>query len=411
MQTEWDLVVIGGGAAGFFGALTFADAAPHSRVLICERGSRTLAKVAISGGGRCNVTHHCFDPRQLSGGYPRGGRALIAAFHRWQASDTVEWFAEHGVELKTESDGRMFPVTDRSSTIVECLEQCAAQAGIEIRTHFGIRSVTPEGDGFQLETESGDFLKTQRVLLAAGGVKTESQRLSPGHALIPGVPSLFTFKIPDPLLAGLAGAVVTDTGIAIEAAGLKQRGPVLITHWGLSGPAVLRLSAWGARWIHDAANTFTVTVDWLPTLTGAHIAKRFVRARKEWHRRQVSTTSPFEAIPARLWERLVGDTKTWNVWSRTDELMLTERLKSLSLNVTGKSTHKEEFVTAGGIPLPEVEMKTMESRLVPGLHFAGETLDIDGITGGFNFQAAWTTGRLAGLAIADAIQKSRRERK
>lgn len=403
----WDLIVVGGGAAGFFGAITFAGARPGSRTLILEKGPRILSKVAISGGGRCNVTHHCFEPRELVKYYPRGGRALIGAFHHWQPRDTVDWFESRGVRLKTEQDGRMFPLTDDSQTIIDCLTGEARRCGVEVRTHQAVRSISASpgtAPHFRVQTIDGPVLEAARVLIATGGPR-ESDPLasSLGHRVIPPAPSLFTFHIHDPLLKGLAGLAVGRVELSVPGQPLRQQGPLLVTHSGLSGPAVLKLSAWGARWMQEQHYQFSLEIDWLPDMSRESLAERFREVRESWNRKKVATLSPFVETPNRLWERLVRTEVNWSGWSKAEEQALTQRLKRSRFDVAGKSMNKDEFVTAGGVDLGEVHLKTMESRLVPGLYFAGEALDVDGVTGGFNFQAAWTTGRLAGLAAAESL--------
>jgi len=406
----WDLIVIGGGAAGFFGAITFAGARPSSRTLILEKGPRILAKVAISGGGRCNVTHHCFEPRELVKHYPRGGRALIGAFHHWQPRDTVDWFEARGVRLKTEPDGRMFPLTDDSQTIIDCLTGQARKWGVDVRTHHAVQSISvnatsPESrHRFRVHLANGAVLQASRILIATGGPRDSDTLASAlGHRVIAPAPSLFTFHIHDPLFKGLAGLAVGRVELSVPGNPLRQQGPLLITHSGLSGPAVLKLSAWGARWMQEQNYQFPIEIDWIPDMSRESLAERFREVRELWNRKKVATLSPFETIPNRLWERLVRTDLNWSGWSKAEEQALTQRLKRGRFEVAGKSMNKEEFVTAGGVDLGEVELKTMESRLVPGLYLAGEALDVDGVTGGFNFQAAWTTGYLAGVAAAESL--------
>jgi len=403
----WDLITIGGGAAGFFGAITHAEYGGGS-TLILEKTSQVLGKVKISGGGRCNVTHACPDPKELSKSYPRGEKALIGPLHRWGVEDTIGWFESRGVELKTEPDRRMFPTTDRSQTIIDCLTRAAKDVGIEIRTGFGVKSIKCEqGGGFTLETEDGDELHTRSVLLATGGTRLAAgARLAEqlGHRLAPAVPSLFTFKIKDQRLDGLPGISVPEVAVRIEDSGLKSSGPLLITHWGVSGPGILRLSAWGARELAEKNYRFSLIVDWLP---GIDVAAGFSDAREGWGKRQVRTKSPFEVIPKRLWEKLVlscgvPNDQTWARLTKVERNALVQSLNECTFQVDGKSMNKEEFVTCGGVLLEDIDLKTMQSKICPGLYFAGEVMDIDGITGGFNFQNAWTSGHHAGEAIARA---------
>jgi predicted flavoprotein YhiN len=428
-------VIAGGGAAGFFAAITCAEADPAREVILLEASPALLAKVKISGGGRCNITHACFDPRELVKRYPRGSRELLGAFHRWQPRDTIAWFADRGVELKTESDGRMFPTTDDSQTIIDCLQHAAEKTRVKIRTRCALtaiarseppsdRSTPPSSDPsdhhsllstssasaprFTLTTSTGETLTCDRLLLATGGPKisaTPPLAAQLGHTVEPPVPSLFTFNIADPRLRDLAGLSVADTATSIRDTKLRETGPLLVTHWGVSGPAILKLSAWGARELHARDYRFTLLVNWLGTKTLDHARTDLATTRTTYPRRQVATASPFAAIPQRLWERLataagLAPDAIWTGISNDKLTALAAQLTASEFAVTGKSTNKDEFVTCGGVRLSEVDFKTMQSRLVPGLHFAGEALDIDGITGGFNFQAAWTTGRLAGLAMA-----------
>jgi predicted Rossmann fold flavoprotein len=400
-------VVVGGGAAGFFAAIACARADPAGAVTLLERSSQVLAKVRISGGGRCNVTHACFDPRAFSERYPRGGRALIGPLHRFDAESTVRWFRDHGVELKTEPDGRMFPVTDSSRTIVDCLIGEAERLGIKLRTRCGVSSVKREASGgFHLETPGGP-IACDNLLLATGGCRAGAASelaASLGHFIEPPVPSLFTFHIETPWLRAIPGVTVKDAELSVPLAGLRERGPVLITHWGLSGPAVLRLSAWGARKLHALDYHFPLLIRWLPDSAEAAVVQELQAHRRSQPGRLV-VNSPIGGLPTRLWEQLVlaaGATRETRSTTLTSpaQRALAELLVRTELPVTGKSMNKEEFVTCGGVRLREIDFKTMESRLCPGLYFAGELLDIDGITGGFNFQAAWTTGWIAGHALA-----------
>ncbi|MEI8292546.1 MAG: NAD(P)/FAD-dependent oxidoreductase [bacterium] len=406
---QFQIVVVGGGAAGFFAAIAAAESAPHAEVVILEKSERTLSKVRISGGGRCNVTHACFEPRELSLRYPRGGRALIGPFARFGPRETIAWFESRGVQLKTEPDGRMFPVTDSSETIIGCLARAASRSGVRIQTETALKSLTkrPTG-GFVLGLSSDATMECDRLLWAGGGCRVEGHpALALGHFLVPPVPSLFTFQIPAPWLRELPGVSLSSVQVSVPGTGLKERGPLLVTHSGLSGPVILRLSAWGARELHGLRYQFPVKVNWLPEIPRASLLEE-LQSRREVSGAQTVLRSRWNPLPTRLWEQLVtqagiaAGTK-WARLSRLETLKLADLLTGTELQVCGKSTNKEEFVTCGGIPLPEVDFKTMESRIVPGLHFAGEALDIDGITGGFNFQAAWTTGWIAGQAMAHGI--------
>jgi predicted Rossmann fold flavoprotein len=403
------VVVVGGGAAGFFAAIAAAELGADVTVL--EKTSRFLEKVRISGGGRCNVTHACFDTREFAMRYPRGERALLGPFQKFSARDTVAWFEARGVKLKTEADGRMFPVTDSSQTIVDCLMQAAEQAGVTLRTNCSVDSVNKNSDGsFELATTpqhaSVERITCDRVLLATGGCRAAAAgqlAVSLGHTLEPPVPSLFTFQIAAPWLRMLAGVSV-EAKVSVPAAKLRERGPLLVTHWGLSGPAVLKMSAWGARALHAVNYQFQLLVNWLPHLNPEKILAEF-KARRDSDGAKLVVNVPLSPLTARLWEQLVlaagvpRDTR-WATLARAHASALAEHLTRTEFSVTGKSLNKDEFVTCGGVRLDEINFKTMESKICPGLFFAGELLDIDGITGGFNFQAAWTTGFIAGHAIA-----------
>lgn len=403
------ITVAGGGAAGFFGAIAAAEAAgPAAQVTLLEATAHPLAKVRVSGGGRCNVTHACFDPRELGRRYPRGGRELVGAFSRFQPRDTVDWFAARGVRLKTEADGRMFPDTDDSATIVACLQDAARRAGVTVRTQCGVTQATPvAGGGFTLALTTGETTTCAGLLLATGGNRSNAGftiAAALGHTIEPPVPSLFTFHITDPRLTGLSGVAVEETTTAIPGTPLREQGPLLITHWGVSGPAVLKLSAWGARLLHARDYRFPLRVNWVPALNRETAAAALTEARAAHPRKQLATWSPFP-LPLRLWERLVlaaglDAAATWAGLGNAALRALAVQVVEAEFPVAGKSLFKEEFVTCGGVRLAEVDFKTLGSRLVPGLHFAGEVLDVDGITGGFNFQAAWTTGWLAGRAMA-----------
>jgi len=398
------VVVIGGGAAGFFAAITCAQSHPGTRVTLLEKGAHFLSKVRISGGGRCNVTHSCFEPKQLSLHYPRGERALIGAFSKFQPMDTIAWFEARGVKLKTEADGRMFPTTDSSQTIIDCFLREAEKARVNFQANRGVEQVTRLDDGgFSLTLSNGETVKCDRLILATGGCRAGAGVALPvslGHTLESPVPSLFTFHIDLPWLRELSGISVDPVKVSTPAIKGAQSGPVLITHFGLSGPAILRLSAWGARALHEVNYRFPLRVNWLPALAYDEVVSE-LRARSSTQPAGLVVNTPVRPIPSRLWEQMVlasgipRETR-WGAFSKNALLRLAKDLTASEYEVIGKSPNKAEFVTCGGVRLSEVNFKTMESRIVPGLYFAGELLDIDGITGGFNFQAAWTTGWLAG---------------
>ena len=411
------IAIAGGGAAGFFAAIACAEAQPKNEVRVYESGSHFLTKVRISGGGRCNVTHRPdLEPRAFSARYPRGERALIGALNRFSADDTVAWFQGRGVRLKTEEDGRMFPVTDSSGTVIDCLMYEAKAAGVQLISRTGVEQARRlENGGFELTLSTGTTSQCDCLLLATGGARAplgaEIAR-SLGHTIEPAVPSLFSLHIASDWLRELPGVSVADVELAVPALKLRERGPILITHNGVSGPVVLRLSAWGARALAAVDYKFTLQINWLPELSAAEITDQLQSRRSTQPKRRVAS-SPIVPLPARLWEQLVAvagvpDETIWTTLSRTHTIALAQLLSRTELAVDGKSLNKDEFVTCGGVSLREVNFKTMESRIVPHLYFAGELLDIDGITGGFNFQAAWTTGWIAGHAMADAEPVVRR---
>lgn len=402
------IIIIGGGAAGFFAAITCAESSTNVRVMILEKSAEFLSKVRISGGGRCNVTHACFDAREFASRFPRGHRELIGPFRRFGAADTVTWFEQRGVTLKTEPDGRMFPVTDSSMTIVDCLVNTARASGVRLRGNCRVASVTrrPSG-GFLVRVAGGETLDADMVMMAPGGCRTEDTGklvMDLGHTIEPPVPSLFTFHVEVEWLKRLAGVSVDMAEASVPGTDLVERGPLLVTHWGVSGPVILRLSAWGARVLHGLNYTFPLAVNWVPGMTEPVLTAEF-QARRDRHGAKLLTSVPVGSIPLRLWEQLVlasgaPATMRWAALSRTTQQALVRQLTRTELSVTGKSMNKEEFVTCGGVRLSEVDFKTMQSRVCPGLYLGGEFLDVDGITGGFNFQAAWTTGWLAGKAMS-----------
>lgn len=405
MKNEWDVIVAGGGPAGFFAAIRCAELNPKLKVLIIEKASQTLGKVIISGGGRCNVTHACFEPAKLITFYPRGGNELRGAFTKFQPQDTIQWFESRGVKLKTESDNRIFPVTDDSNTIANCLRESAKDAGVQVKTGINLLNVKKNKNGFNLEVRGEGkvhYLQAKKLLLATGSdSKTREIVKSLGHSIEEPVPSLFTFNIKDKRIDGLAGVSVENVSLKMDT--IKTQGALLITHWGLSGPAVLRCSAWGARILFDKKYHAPLIVNWLGDYT-FDSALEILQKNKDWKentRKKVLTQPAFSQIPLRLWKQLaefVGD-KNWGDLSKAELRKLAEELTAANFVIQGKGIFKEEFVTCGGVSLKEVDFKTMQSKIVDGLFFAGEVLDIDGITGGFNFQSSWTTGWLAGNAL------------
>jgi len=404
------IVIAGGGAAGFFAAIACAQARPNNEICILERSAQLLSKVRISGGGRCNVTHASLDPRVFASRYPRGERALLGALHRFTPEDTVEWFERHGVRLKTEADGRLFPVTDSSGTVIDCLIFEAKHAGVRFFTRRGIEAARRNPDGtFDLKLSDGSAMPCDRLLLATGGARAASGpqiAASFGHTIEPPVPSLFSLHVATDWLHRLPGVSVPEVELTIPGSKLRERGPLLITHNGVSGPSVLRLSAWGARELADRDYRFTLRINWLPAMTKEMPAAELQSRRVTQAKRHVAT-SPIAPLPLRLWEQLIAlagiDCDTlWTVLSREHARTLVRLLIATEVPIEGKTLNKDEFVTCGGVRLNEVNFKTMESRLIPHLYFAGELLDIDGITGGFNFQSAWSTSWIAGRAMADA---------
>ena len=404
------IVIVGGGAAGFFAALACAEARPEAEILILEKTAHFLAKLKISGGGRCNVTHACFDARELTRRYPRGEHALIAPFKQFQAADTVAWFEQRGVKLKTEADGRMFPTTDSSQTIMDCLLNLANDADVKLKTNCDVQSIVKAaGGGFELTLASGKKMPCDKLLLATGGCRTPALgqlAISLGHTLEAPVPSLFTFHVETPWLRELAGVSLDTVEASVPGAKLRERGALLLTHWGLSGPAILRLSAWGARELHDRNYQFALQINWRPDLNPEKLAAAFQTCRQSQPAKFIVNTA-LAKLPSRLWEQLViasgiARKTRWAALSGAGQHQLIQQLLRSEFPVTGKSLNKDEFVTCGGVRLNEINFKTMESKRCPGLFFAGELLDIDGLTGGFNFQAAWTTGWLAGRAMAES---------
>lgn len=395
MNQNFDIVIVGGGAAGFFTAINIVEKNPKLKVAILERGKEVLGKVRISGGGRCNVTHACFDPNELVKFYPRGEKELRGPFHQFAAGDTVEWFEKHGVTIKTEADGRMFPVSDSSQTIIDCFLKLTRDYGIQVFTGQSVQSIfNLEGNFWKIETQSEAYLCEQLVLATGSNPKIWSMLQDLGHDVVNPVPSLFTFNIKDSRIKELPGvsAIVTVT---VKDTKLTATGPLLITHWGMSGPAILKLSAWGARILSEKKYQFTIFVNWLHDVTLEEAAQILKGLKHEHAKKSVSKKSPFN-FPNRLWESLVfasgidSETK-WADLSKLQLQTLCSELTHSTFNVNGKSTFKEEFVTAGGIDLKEINFKTMESKLHKKLYFAGEIVNIDAITGGFNFQNAWTS--------------------
>jgi len=395
MNQNFNIIVVGGGAAGFFTAINIVEKNPKLKVSILERGAEVLQKVRISGGGRCNVTHACFEPNELVKFYPRGEKELRGPFHQFCSGDTIEWFERHGVELKIEDDGRMFPISNSSQTIIDCFLQATQKLGIKILTGQSVQSIFENNGFWKVETQSEHYLVEKLILATGSNPKIWELLQNFGHAIVSPVPSLFTFNIKDTRIKELPG-VAANVSVKVKDTKLNSSGPLLITHWGMSGPAILKLSAWGARILHDKNYQFTIYVNWLNDVDTEDAEKILKELKQEQAKKAVSKKSPFE-FPNRLWESLVlasgieSQTK-WADVSKIQLQKLAHELTNASFQVNGKSTFKEEFVTAGGIDLKEINFKTMESKLHQNLYFAGEIANIDAITGGFNFQNAWTSG-------------------
>jgi len=402
----FDFIVVGGGAAGFFAAINAARLAPGKKVVIIEKSSKVLAKVKVSGGGRCNVTHACFDNRELVNFYPRGGKELRGAFSRFNPTQTVEWFRERGVELKTEPDGRMFPVSNSSETILNCLLLEASKLGVSIIMQKEVLEINKTSLGFSILTNNQELILCSKIIIAAGGSAKDAgynfiQQI--GHKIIPPVPSLFTFNIPNNSIRELMGISVEQVVVSIQGTSIQTKGPLLITHWGFSGPAILKASAWAARQLAAYQYNFTVNVNWMAGNKEEFILEELKISKQVYNAQLLVSVNPFKIVK-RLWEFFVLknglDTAfRWADLSNKQLRNLAQLLTSDNYVVSGKTTFKEEFVTCGGIALEEIDFKFMESKKVKGLFFVGEILDIDGVTGGFNFQAAWTTGWLAAIGI------------
>lgn len=401
------LVVIGGGAAGFFLAVNAARLNPQLRVTLLEKSGKLLSKVKVSGGGRCNVTHACFSIPDLVKKYPRGEQFLKKAFHLFNTNDTIEWFSERGVQLHTEADGRMFPVTNNSQTIINCLLQEADKHRVDVQINCDVHRIEMAGAGFRIHITGKKILETDFVAVACGGFPKLAMfqwLKETGHQIQEPVPSLFTFNIPKHPITALMGLSVPNAVVKIAGTKLKEQGPLLITHWGLSGPVVLRLSAWGARELHRADYQFNILVNWLGDCNEAELRLEWTGYRDQLAAQKIYSRNPF-SLPGRLWQFLleqahIPEATRWAELKAKEQNQLIQLLTTFPFSVSGKTTFKEEFVTAGGIQLSEINPQTMESKKVPHLFFAGEVMDVDGITGGFNFQNAWTSGFIAAKAIA-----------
>jgi predicted Rossmann fold flavoprotein len=402
MNLKYDILIVGGGAAGFFTAINIVEKNPKLKVAILERGKEVLSKVRVSGGGRCNVTHACFVPNDLVKFYPRGEKELRGPFHQFCSGDTIEWFEKHGVELKIEEDGRMFPISDSSQTIIDCFLTATQKLGIDILTAQSVQSLYKGENYWKVETTNETYSCQKIVMTTGSNPKIWEMLTEIGHSIVPAVSSLFTFNIKDKRIKDLMG-LSAFANVKVKNSKLSASGPLLITHWGMSGPGILRLSAWGARELFDKNYQFVLQVNWLNDLTFEETIEKLKELKQEHSKKAVSKKSPFE-FPNRLWESLVlaseiSEETKWADLSKNQLTNLANQLTNGEFQVNGKSTFKEEFVTAGGIDLKEINFKTMESKLHQNLYFAGEIVDIDAITGGFNFQNAWTGGFIVANSI------------
>ncbi len=400
------LIVIGGGASGFFAAVNAARMTPQLKVILLEKTSKLLSKVRVSGGGRCNVTHALFDIPEMSKRYPRGQNFVKKTFHQFFTTDTIKWFEERGVKLKTEQDGRMFPITDSSQTIVDCLMKDVNKYGVEIRMNTEVKELRQENGEWKIITANDHLFTANYVVIASGGYPKSNMfqwLKNIGHTIAEPVPSLFTLNLPKHSITTLKGVSVDEVKLKIEGTKLAEEGPILITHWGLSGPVILRLSAWGAKQLAICSYQFAVHINWIPQITEQSLKEQFQNFRTANSAKKI-TNHHFAQLPNRLWQFLLeasGITKEMRFADLPAKLenLLIKNLVDYVVEVKGKTTFKEEFVTAGGINLSEVDANSMMSKKLPNLFFAGEVLDVDGITGGFNFQHAWTSGWIAANSI------------
>jgi predicted Rossmann fold flavoprotein len=396
--------IVGGGAAGFFAAIEIASSNPLFHVTILEKSDKLLSKVKVSGGGRCNVTNACFDVNELIKNYPRGNKELKSVFHKFNPIDTIDWFESKGVKLKTESDNRVFPVSNNSETIIDLFLREVKKYNIEVINNYSVKEIKKTEKGFIVNPDSKFAIEFDKLIVATGGnSKREFYEMFEklGHTIVPPVPSLFTFNLDKHPLKGLEGISLDKVKIKIRDTKLSQEGAILITHWGFSGPAVLKLSAYGARLINKIDYNFNIEINWIPEI--ADIKKELFKIKISFPNQYISSRIHFN-IPLRLWKRLVilagiKDDLKWTEASKEKLQSIEEILTENIFTIKGKTVFKEEFVTAGGIPLKEIDFKTMESKICKGLYFTGEVLDIDGITGGFNFQSAWSTAFLAAKGI------------
>lgn len=400
---HFDLIVIGGGAAGFFTAINAAILNPDLSVALFEKGNQFLGKVKVSGGGRCNVTHACFEPKELVKFYPRGYRELLGPFHSFQPGDTFEWFQSRGVELKIEDDNRVFPESDNSQTIIDCFLSEAKKYGVELQLQTGAESFEQGEGGWKVLTNRGEFSCKSLVVATGSSPQVWKQIGELGLTIVPAVPSLFTFNVKHPAFDGLMGVSLPNAEVRIPKGKLSASGPFLFTHWGFSGPAVLRLSAWGAEFLAKEQYNFDLLLNFLPNFDRDQLSDLIKDLRLELAKKNMGTHSQF-GLPTKLWQGVVtylglSECK-WADLNNKQAAALVQHLMEFPVKANGKSTFKEEFVTCGGVDLREIDFKTMECKKFPGLYFCGEVLNIDAITGGFNFQAAWTEAYIAAKAIS-----------
>ncbi|HRH03173.1 MAG TPA: NAD(P)/FAD-dependent oxidoreductase [Bacteroidia bacterium] len=402
MNKQTTIVVIGAGAAGYFAAINAAQNFQDKRVILLEKSNKVLSKVKVSGGGRCNVTHACFDIQQFAKNYPRGAKQLLQAFHQFSASDTVQWFKQKGIELKAEADGRMFPQSNTSQSIIDCFTQAASLAKVQLRLQTRISSILHKDHVFEITFDTNEKIIAHKLILASGGInnlRDHDWLVKLGHTLIPPLPSLFTFNTPNSPITQLMGVSVPSANISIKGSKLSQQGPILITHWGFSGPAVLKLSAWGAKELAEKNYEFDFSINWMPRFHNDAMVQEIQLIKNRQAKQQLGTR-PWPEFPKRLWEFLlekanIDAQSKWADLSKKQGNKLAELLCNDTYQAKGKTTFKEEFVTCGGVSLNDIDFNTMQSKMCPNLYFAGEILDVDGVTGGFNFQAAWTTAWIA----------------
>jgi predicted Rossmann fold flavoprotein len=403
----FDLVVIGGGAAGFFSAIRAAEMNGNLRILILEKSTKLLSKVKVSGGGRCNVTHACFNPNKLADYYPRGGKQMKKLFQHFHAKHVVDWFEQKGIELKTEADGRMFPVTDNSQTIINCFLDEVEKLGIKINTNCGVNKMEHVDRAWHVHTEQSQTIMTKNVLVASGGspkLSSYDWLTSLGLKIVPPIPSLFTFNDSKKIFKDLMGLSVPNAEVKIAGTKFSSQGALLITHWGLSGPAIIKLSAWAAKYFYEQQYEFTALVSWIGVMKEETLREILLEQKQTHPKRKIFNHSMFD-LPQRLWLRLcelseIPYDKIWGELAMKNLNKLIEQLIRCVFHIKGKTTFKEEFVTCGGVDWSEIDLESMQSNKLHGLYFAGEILDVDGVTGGFNFQSAWTTAEIAARHIA-----------